>query len=108
MPTFAVYATLTNPPEPDSLSYQYHSFLIQHGGIGDTHGKQSRNMLRLMGDCVKSAAGGTSAKFIAPPLDLGIPLRFEENIATGMPIEQMMEFKEYMVQRPHEHIMCSV
>ncbi len=75
--------------EPDSLSYQYHGFLIAHGGIGDRHGKQSRKILRLMGDGVKAAEKGVSAKFIAPPLDLTVPIPFEENIATGMPIQQM-------------------
>lgn len=87
--------------------------------VADKHGKRGRKLLALMGDAVKAAAKGVSAKvlqpdslissqFIAPPLDLNVPIPFEENIATGMPIEQMLQFKDYMVQKPNMNIMCAL
>jgi len=92
--------------EPDSLASSYLGFLITHGGIGDKHGRKSKKLLSLMGNVVK--ATGKSSKFIAPPLDLHVPLPFNESIPSGMPVAQMQDFKELMVSQPHEFIMCAL
>ena len=90
--------------EPHTLTRQYLSFLLTHGGIRTLEPKRPKEYLGLIGSVINSAAECKTTRFIAhdPNLFMG------DLVDPKMPVKLLSEFQSKIMTVPHDHVLCAV